>query len=101
MPLNLRWFWVQTGRGATRAMSATNWAFAVTFFLCRIVLFGYGLAHMAEHRGLVAGLVRECPPLGGVVLLLAAGYGLNVVWFKQIVDVALGRGRHARKVKDA
>ena len=82
--------------GATRAMTLTNYAFAGSFFFCRVVLFGCGLAHMYAHRALVAPLVRECPPLGAVVVLFVGGYGLNLVWFRQIVNIARGRGKHKK-----
>ena len=35
--LNVRWFLINTGRGDSAALKATNYTFAATFFACRIV----------------------------------------------------------------
>ena len=53
---------------------------AVLFFLCRIVLYGFGLCHLFSSKSTAVLLPPPHPilylPLGCVVL----GYGLNCVW---------------------
>lgn len=93
LPLNARWFLIQTGRGAGRAMTWANGAFALLFFLTRVALYWHGLAGFLTETlpALVAG---GCPQ--AVVALFAAlvpaGALLNAYWFVLIVRMATGRG---------
>ena len=88
LPLNVRWLLIQLGRGSTGAMATTNWCFAVSFFLCRILAYGLGLFHLFSNWSFVGPLVGRTPYLGLVVALLCAGYLLNLVWFRHIVRMA-------------
>ena len=54
LPLNLRWFLINSGRGDTKLMKRTNRSFAFTFVVGRVVVFGLGLLHMVvSHIELV------------------------------------------------
>ena len=55
LPLNARWFLIQTGRGDTNLFVAVNAIFALSFAVVRVALFGLGLAHQA----------RACQPARG------------------------------------
>jgi hypothetical protein len=93
LPLNLRWVLIQSGRGDTRLMTWTNRAFALTFFLGRVVVYGLGLLHL--FRSWEPHVEEAClrvPGLRVVCALFVAGYGLNLVWFRRIVRVASRRG---------
>lgn len=100
IPLNVRWFLINSGRGDTAALRMANVAFASTFFASRVVVYGAGLAHLwavrAELFGALDGLV-ERPLLLLVLGLLVAGYGLNLVWMRKIVSMALGGAGSGKK----
>ena len=55
LPLNARWFLIQTGRGDTNLFVAVNAIFALSFAVVPVALFGLGLAHQA----------RACQPARG------------------------------------
>jgi len=101
--LNIRWFLINSGRGDTAALQLAQVAFALLFFVTRVVLYGAGLAHLAWHRHLLFARVEGAPlaavplPLLVVVLLLlCGGYALNMLWMSKIVKMARG-GRRAPK----
>jgi len=88
IPLDIRWFLLTTGRTSSR----TNVAFASTFFLCRVCVYGAGLVHLYLHRDLLLalGTTHVPPPLLTLVLvLLVGGYALNLLWFRKILQMAL------------
>ncbi|GAB5370867.1 hypothetical protein AAMO2058_001530200 [Amorphochlora amoebiformis] len=96
--LNIRWFLINFGCGDTMAMKLTNIAFALTFFVARIILYGIGLIDLYTHYRI---LLKDPPgiPLVAVQSLLAlilAGYVLNLFWMRQITAMAL-RKRHIKK----
>ena len=96
LPLNLRWVLIQSGRGGTTIMQWTNRAFAFTFFLGRVVVYGLGLLHLfgSWHSHVEEACLRV-PGLRFVCALFVAGYGLNLVWFRRIVRVATRPSRAA------
>ena len=96
LPLNLRWVLIQSGRGDTRLMKWTNRAFAFTFFVGRVVVYGLGLLHLgASWHPHVEEACARVPGLRVVCALFVAGYGLNLVWFRRIVRVATQPARAA------
>lgn len=101
IPLNLRWFILNTGRSETPAMRTVNVAFACTFFATRIVIYGLGMIHLwtvrQELQALADTGVIARPLLLLVIVLIAAGYLLNMAWFTKILRMARGE-RFYRKV---
>lgn len=98
IPLNLRWYLINTGRGDTKAMRRTNLAFAATFFVARVLLYWLGVAHMV----LVSLPLLLAPPCSTepwiaytIVGCVAGGGLLNAFWFRKIV--AMAAGASARK----
>ena len=98
LPLNVRWFLITSGRGATRAMTAVNVSFALSFFCTRILLYGAGLAHLWLSRSTLLSMTRPPPAgvLNVVLALLTVGFALNAFWFKRIVSMATGGGQRGR-----
>jgi hypothetical protein len=97
LPLNLRWFLINSGRGDTVLMKMTNTVFAFTFFVGRVVLFGLGLLHMWINREpWVLGPCRRVAGLHFVVGLFVAGYLLNLMWFRKILQMGRRPPRKAR-----
>jgi len=90
IPLNARWFLLTSGRGESVALRATNLAFAGSFFLARILVYGLGLWHLWVSREALLGLERLVarPLLLLVIVLLVGGYGLNLVWMRKIFAMA-------------
>ena len=123
LPLNARWFLIQTGRGDTNLFVAVNAIFALSFAVVRVALFGLGLAHQARACQPARGPRRPTPtprassrqvfisrpvalgppyhaPRHSVDLMtvfVLCGAGLNWFWMIKIVRTALRRGPKKRK----
>ena len=104
IPLNVRWMLIQISKSAqpsagrnwtTRYTTVVNYAFAITFFASRVVVYGLGLAHLLRVRDELFGLrSRVASPLLYLVLgLLVGGYVLNLMWMRKIVQMAVGGGK--------
>lgn len=91
--LNLRWFLIQTGRGNTNAMKLCNMAFACLFLVTRVVFYGLGLLHMLKHGKDVMAVNASKTLVIFVLVLLIAGYCLNLFWMRSICKIATGRGK--------
>jgi len=81
--VNLRWHLAERGQQRGAAYVANGVLLAATFFLSRVVLYGWGLAGLYRIRGAWVG--RDTP-LGLYVVTagLVAGYLLNLYWFRLI-----------------
>ncbi len=89
LPLNTRWFLLNTGRGGTPLVAAVNWAFAASFFAVRGPLFWIGLAGFLRHSvRALEGAGVPAAAVGALAALLAAGALLNAYWFVRIVQMA-------------
>lgn len=85
--LNLRWFLIRQGLGASRTMVHVSTAFGAVFFLTRFFVYGAGLVHLfftysempAEVRGALSA---------GVLCFLVFGFCLNLAWLRKIVTIA-------------
>ena len=90
--LNIRWFLINSGRGDTGMMHATNVAFALSFFLSRVLLYGVGVVHLALHTPhLFSAALRPrlSPYLAAIVCAqILFGYGLNLTWASKIYKMA-------------
>jgi len=97
--LDIRWLLINTGRGASAWLPATNAAFAIVFFLTRIVLYAIGLLHLWIHRQTILSTPGVCctkPLLYLVLGMLFTAYGLNLVWMAKVVRMARGSGREKK-----
>lgn len=94
VPLNIRWFLLHAGRGDGAGFAAAQIAFAGLFFVVRILVGGAGLAHLLYYRADAYGVMG---PTNGwlvrlVLLILSGGFGLNVMWLRKIVAMAMRNG---------
>lgn len=94
--LNLRWLLIKQGYGDGRAISVVSTIFAAVFFATRFVIYGSGLidllrtyAVLGDKRGWGTGLV---------VAFVVVGFGLNLVWIRQILRLALRGGKKKVRV---
>lgn len=86
--LNLRWFLIRQGHGASRTMVHVSSAFGAVFFLTRFCVYGSGLLHLfftypnmpVEIRGTLSA---------GVLCFLVFGFCLNLAWLRKIISIAL------------
>jgi preprotein translocase subunit SecG len=94
LPLNLRWFLIQSGRGDSMLMHITNMAFAILFFATRIVLYWIGVLEFIQST-LPLLFTRGVPlsVLSTFAFLLVAGALLNAFWFTSIIQMARGQTR--------
>lgn len=103
LPLNVRWFLINTGRGATPALKVTNVVFALSFFVARVVLFWAGVYHLLVYLRptLIAPDPYGCPTwvLNTVCFFITAGACLNAHWMIGIVKMAT-RGDKKKDKKD-
>merc|ERR1719352_2273283 len=89
MPLNMRWILINTGRGDSRALARTNFAFAGSFFVVRVVVFWFSLAHaLRVERPLLLSLGAPPWSVNTLCAFLSAGALLNAFWFARIVQIA-------------
>lgn len=102
LPLNIRWYVINSGQGATVWMTLTNIIFCVTFFTVRVLLYWFGLyGFLFETAPILKN--NGAPGFGVNIIaaLLSAGAILNVYWFLLIVKMATGLGKKAKKAKDS
>jgi len=95
--LNVRWALIKAGRGDGQGVVWASTVFAITFFTTRFVIYGAGLF------GLLRTVRQVVPWLGGwsrggvfvvaIVAFVVAGWGLNMVWLRQIWQLARRGGR--------
>lgn len=100
--LNLRFFMINSGLGETRAMKLTNYAFASTFFLTRVVVMWFGLADMLLHlRPFLLSENVEAPAAGVNTIcgFIGGGALLNAFWMVKIVKMATRPVSENRKGK--
>ena len=95
--LNIRWLLINTGRGDTRALTTTNYLFALSFFVCRVLVFWAGLIHvLLSERPMLLSPPSLAPPWSVNLLcaFLLTGALLNAFWFVKIVKMAGGKKDH-------
>ena len=98
IPLNVRWLLILTGRGETRALQVVQIIFAALFVLTRILGYGLGLVHLWIHRELIFSAI-DVPTWAAslVLLMVVAGYGLNLMWLQKIVSLATRKPRAKKR----
>lgn len=99
LPLNIRWFLIYSGRGATPALNLTNYVFGLSFLFVRVVVYWAGVYHLLMY--LQPALVSppyDCSPLvvNTICFFIAAGACLNAYWMINIFKMA-GRGGQKKK----
>ena len=102
--LEVRFFLINSGRGETRAMRLTNYAFASTFFLSRVVVLWLGLGDLLLNlRPLLLGAPYYAPGYGVNTIcgFVAGGALLNAFWMVSIVKMATRPAGEHRKPKGA
>ena len=91
--LNFRWFLIHTGRGASTLLHAVNAAFAISFFVTRIVVYACGGLDLWVHRQTILSTPGVCctkPLLYCVLGMMCLAYGLNLMWMARIARMARG-----------
>mmetsp|Transcript_16524 Transcript_16524/g.67867 ORF Transcript_16524/g.67867 Transcript_16524/m.67867 type:complete len:197 (-) Transcript_16524:1238-1828(-) len=89
--LNIRWFLIKLGYGATSFMTAANFLFALTFFIARIVVYTFGVYDLYYSAQYLTrpNMVGRCMLVGGILI----GYVLNLIWFKKIALIGFSKNR--------
>jgi len=103
IPLNIRWFLIQSGRGHSQMLAYTNYAFAACFFVFRVLLLNGGLVDLfVELRPLL--LAPPCNAQGWAVNtvcgLLVGSSALNLYWMAKIVQMATKPREAAGRASD-
>lgn len=88
--LNIRWILIQTGRGSTSYLKLSNVMFAVTFFLTRVVLYGWGLIHLGMNIDVVMDVPAPRFLVIVVLTLVVGGFALDLFWMNSIYKLAVG-----------
>lgn len=92
IPLNIRWFLINTGRGDGTAIGVANGSFVGLFFISRVVLYWTGFAYLFRvSMPLVLAPPYLAPPLLVYTLVGAIGGGalLNAYWLVLVVKMAM------------
>ena len=101
--LNLRWFLIQTGRGDSAALHRTNYAFATTFFITRVVIMALGLWHgVTRSAPLLLAPPYSAPSWAVSTICVTVGCGalLNAFWMYKIVRMASRPGKPSRSCSE-
>lgn len=97
--LNLRWFLIRQGHGASRTLVHVSSAFGAVFFLTRFWIYGAGLLHLffsySEMPEEISGFLSA-----GVLCFLVFGFCLNLIWLRRIVAIAFAPPRRKEKNED-
>lgn len=102
LPLNLRWFLINTDRGEGRAIKWTNYAFAALFFLTRVALYWRGLfGFLSETIPVLVADGCSRPIMAIFSALISAGALLNAYWFVLIIQMATRGGAGKKRAKGA
>jgi len=95
--LNVRWFLIKTGRGATQALQVVQQLFAMTFFVTRVLIYGMGTINLFQQRTHLQALVHQgrVPKtfLGISLFFIVIGCLLNMFWFKTIATMAFAKNK--------
>ena len=99
IPLNIRWYLINTQRGDSKALNITNICFAIFFFIARVVIYWVGLIHMllVSRTILLDKPINANQSVVNIICTLVAGGGLlNAFWFNKILKMAKRRGKNKR-----
>jgi len=102
LPLNFRWFLINTGRGASTALRVTNAVFAISFFVVRVLVYWGGVYHLLAYmRPALIAPPYQCAPVvvNTLCLFISAGALLNAYWMISIVKMATRSGEKKSKEK--
>jgi hypothetical protein len=93
--LNIRWALIKTGRGSAAIFQGVQYAFALTFFITRVVIYLYGVMELFQQREILFEIVSTGRVPGifmGITLsFVGAGSLLNAVWFQKIAAMAMSK----------
>lgn len=91
--VNFRWMLINTGLGNGKLMKVTVFVMGIAFFLLRCVGYGYALFVTVSGDGAALAVLHGRPAsiVWGGVLLLAAGWVLQLVWFFIGIVPIMGR----------
>lgn len=103
IPLNIRWFLIQSGRGDSRALAYVNYAFAGCFLLFRVFILNAGLVdYVVELRPVL--LAPPCNAEAWAVnvfcILLVGCSLLNLYWMAKIIQMAIKPREAAGRLGD-
>lgn len=91
--LNIRWALIKTGRGDTIFFQGVQYAFALTFFITRVVIYLYGVMELCQQREILFEIVSSgrVPGIFMAMTLSFVGAGslLNAIWFQKIAAMAM------------
>lgn len=99
--LNLRWYLIRQGHGASKMLVHVSTVFAAVFFATRFCVYGAGLLHLYLTYSQMPDEVRGVLS-GAVAAFLVFGFALNLVWLRHIVVLASATPRPSgKKIPDA
>ncbi|GAB0492801.1 hypothetical protein MMPV_004071 [Pyropia vietnamensis] len=95
--LNLRWALIKAGRGDGQGVVWASTAFAIVFFCTRFVVYGTGLFDVLRTVRLVVpwvgGWRRGGVLVAAIMVFVVGGWGLNMMWLREIWRLAQRGGR--------
>ena len=106
--LNLRWFFIKTGRGGnTQTFRLIQYIFAITFFVTRVLIYVGGVYNLFyQQRSIIINDIFErkhndVPAIFVIVTITFVGVGciLNLIWFQKIVWKVFDGGGGRRRTR--
>jgi hypothetical protein len=97
--LNIRWYVISSGQGDSRALVYTNAAFALSFFLVRILVYWAGVLHLGFFMvPLLLSPPYNAPawPLYVLLFSITAAGVLNLWWMYKIFKMATRKPKAAK-----
>ena len=95
LPLNIRWFLINTGRGQSSLLQVMNIVFAVSFFIVRVLIYWSGVYNLLMHlRPTLIEPPYACAPwvVNTLCFFISAGALLNAHWMVAILKMATRGG---------
>jgi hypothetical protein len=83
--LNLRWFLRAVGMKDSSLATINGLLFAITFFIARVLIFGWGVFEMVIDFSFIWNKIESVYGVRYVVVNIFAAFALNLYWFYLIV----------------
>lgn len=95
--LNVRWALIKTGHGGHWVFPYVERSFAGWFVFTRLGIYGTGLAHFCWMLWSGGPVLRPMWTMVFVLVLVVAGFALNMVWLSMIAAVVARGKEHQEK----
>ena len=105
IPLNVRWFTINTGNGNSKLYWIASYTFVISFIAFRIIVYGFSLLEVILHYGEIQQHMQDLAHEHGIKIwstlimfvLVFLGWLLQLYWFRNGILPLLFRGGKKKK----